>query len=64
VIKGPFVNNYPHGECTINYKDGGKFTGCLNRGVPEGQGVLAKDGFIYTGNFVEGLKVGDGILTI
>lgn len=64
VIRGMFENNFPHGECTIDYKDGGRFTGKLNKGIPEGQGMLFKDGFIYNGNFVEGKKVGDGILTI
>jgi hypothetical protein len=64
VIKGTFESNLPHGECTIFYKDGGKFTGYLNRGIPEGQGMLFKDGFIYNGTFVDGIKVGDGILTI
>ena len=36
----------------------------MNRGIPEGKGVLEKDGFIYTGTFVQGKKVGEGVLTI
>lgn len=46
------------------YKDGGCFTGRLNKGVPEGSGNLIKEGFVYDGTFVAGKREGEGILKI
>jgi len=64
IIKGSFVDNQPHGECTIHYRDGGCFTGNLNRGVPEGKGNLISEGFVYTGIFAKGKREGEGILEV
>jgi len=58
VVKGNFENNNPHGECTIQYPDGGSFIGNLNKGIPEGKGKLIRNGFVYSGTFVNGNREG------
>jgi hypothetical protein len=64
VIKGNFVDNQPHGECEIKFKDGGSYSGTLIKGVPEGEGKLIKNGFVYKGTFVGGQREGQGVLEI
>jgi hypothetical protein len=36
----------------------------LNRGVPEGKGNLIRNGFVYTGTFVNGQREGEGVLEV
>lgn len=64
VVTGNFVENQPHGQCEIKFKDGGSYSGNLNKGVPEGEGKLTKNGFVYKGTFVAGLREGQGVLEI
>jgi len=57
-IRGNFQNNKPHGECTIEFSDGGSYEGFLNFGKKQGQGTYKTNEIIYEGEWQADLKEG------